>query len=174
MFKLVSELQELMDSSVDDKLTNYDKIELFITNFLLQYLYDITYLRTLVESMVTNEMIDTAKETANRYVQELKQVLGLEDAYTEDYQYLDEDDVHNIRLMLMIEYLLKQLGKDPEEMNLYIGQRMKEMGIRFVPIDQLSSVNKIVKEEDDDIDDNIDNSNDNDELDGLDDDDSML
>ena len=161
MFKLVSELQELMDQSVDDKLSNYDKIELFITNFLLQYLYDIVYLRTLVESMVTNEMIDTAKETANRYVQELKQILGLEEVYTEDYQYLDEDDVHNIRLLLMVEYLLKELGKDPEEMNLYIGQRMKEMGIKFIPIDQLGNMNKNWDDNDDDLDMLDDASDDN-------------
>jgi hypothetical protein len=168
--KLISELQEIVDTSVDNKMSDYDRIELFVINFLLQYLYDMIYLKTLVENMVTKEMIDIAKETANSYVQELKKVLGLDDEHTDGYQYLDEYDVHNIRLILMIEYLLKELGKDPEEMNLFVGQRMKEMGIKFVPIDQLSNVNKIVNENDDMVDDEFDN--DNDDLDK--DDDSLL
>ena len=157
ILELISELQEIVDTSVENKLSSYDKMELFITNFLLQYLYDMIYLKTLVENMSTKEMMDVAKETANGYIQELKQILSLDGDHVENVQYLDEYDVHNIRLMLMIEYLLKQLGKDPEEMNLFIGQRMNEMGIRFVPVDQSSNVNKIVKENDDEnIDDDFD------------------
>jgi hypothetical protein len=153
IFKFISELREFFDSSAEDKLLVYDYIELFVTNLLLQYLYDIVYLKTIVENMTTSEMIESAKEIANKRVQELKKTLGLDDDLVDgEFQYLlNEHDVQNIRLLLMVEYLLKELGKDPEEMNLYIGQRMKELGIKFIPIDQLGNINKNWDDDDDNI-----------------------
>lgn len=153
MLRLLELFEYILDEKFDNtnrEIADFESMFLDTFGYIISHLQYVKYIvDKLSDEQTKMEAIQKTREVMKVFFEQLGIDADVENSVEmylngefvnfndgeNRYRVLDEQELNHIRQHLVVEYLLKQLNKDLEDLNLYIGNRLKEMGIQFVTID---------------------------------------